>query len=338
MSELPKANVIRKITASPARLGLTVGGVLLVALFASEYALGRLETVLGPEGELRDLRIAVVHCLGLGYLLAAYLYVVRGVRATFKTLRPWLDCSEAEFDRVHDAVGRYRGTALLAAALIGSLAAFAGPYITLPVPEAPWDPRTWSPEVFWHRTLGPVLGVLISWFILALYSESKRLSRLAGLLGPIDLLDLRPLAPFARQGLANALAAIGGFAVWSLVLLDEGFALLMVLTAVWTLSSAALALVMPLQGVHVRIRDAKQAELDWARDGIRRARQAVDGEGDGERGELADLAAYEALIERVREWPFDISIYVRLAFFLLLPLAAWIAGGLVEGLVEVLFF
>jgi hypothetical protein len=112
----------------------------------------------------------------------------------------------------------------------------------------------------------------------------------------------------------------------------------MVLTAVWTLSSAALALVMPLQGVHVRIRDAKQAELDWARDGIRRARQAVDGEGDGERGQLADLAAYEALIERVREWPFDISIYVRLAFFLLLPLAAWIAGGLVEGLVEVLFF
>ncbi len=102
---------------------------------------------------------------------------------------------------------------------------------------------------------------------------------------------------------------------------------------------AAWALVLPVRGVHRRITSAKEAKLVWSRERIRRARAALEGSpADAERGELADLVAYQALVGRVQEWPFDTSTYVRFALYLLLPLGSWAAGGLIEGLVQALLF
>ena len=58
---------------------------------------------------------------------------------------------------------------------------------------------------------------------------------------------------------------------------------------------------------------------------------------DSERAEaelLPALVAYEARLEAVREWPFDNSTLRRFALFLLIPLASWVGGALVERVVN----
>ena len=82
--------VIEKI--SPLWPGVGISGSLLVVLLATETALGRWDEILvGGEfdafanvsiGVLRDVRIAFVHCLLIGYLPAAFLHVLRRSRQT----------------------------------------------------------------------------------------------------------------------------------------------------------------------------------------------------------------------------------------------------------------
>jgi hypothetical protein len=49
---------------------------------------------------------------------------------------------------------------------------------------------------------------------------------------------------------------------------------------------------------------------------------------------MAALLAYEARIEAVREWPIDTATLRRFGLFLLIPMASWIGGALVERLVD----
>jgi len=293
--------------------------------------------MLGPEGDIRDVRIAVVHCLLVGYLVGAILAVRQGARRTVAALGPVLDLTRTELDEAQATAGSYPPRPLIIAAVIGVAATMATPYLVPPVPDAIWVPSAWSPEVAWHRTLGLVLGVLLAWFGYALIKESRRVSSLADSLKPIDLLDLRPLSPFTRLGLRSALLAVGTLAITSLFLLESGFTVLLVIIGTATLIVAALALLLPVHGAHLRIRATKEAELAWSRDGIRAARGDLVGGHGGERGELADLAAYHALIAGAPEWPFDLSTYVRFILYLLLPLAAWLTGALAEGWVQTAF-
>ena len=50
--------------------------------------------------------------------------------------------------------------------------------------------------------------------------------------------------------------------------------------------------------------------------------------------ELPALLAWEARIEAVREWPFDTLTLVRFSLFVLIPLASWLGGAVVERLLD----
>jgi hypothetical protein len=45
---------------------------------------------------------------------------------------------------------------------------------------------------------------------------------------------------------------------------------------------------------------------------------------------LPGLLAYEARVERVREWPFDLPVLLRFGLYVLILLGSWVAGALVE--------
>ncbi|MCD4843401.1 MAG: hypothetical protein K8R25_02835 [Methanosarcinales archaeon] len=47
---------------------------------------------------------------------------------------------------------------------------------------------------------------------------------------------------------------------------------------------------------------------------------------------MADMEAYLRLIEDVPEWPFQSSILVRVVLYLLIPIASWFGGLLIEGM------
>jgi hypothetical protein len=287
----------------------------------------------GPTGVLRDLRLAIVHCLLAGYLPAAFLHVIQSGRRNVLVLRAALGCTREECEALAASI-RLGARGLLITALIGLAFAFAGPYMVPPVPDAPWSPSAWSPEVAWHRILGPVIGILTWWLGYAVVSVSARMSQLARRLSRIDVLDLTALAPFTRQGLTNALLLIGLIAIWSLVLLETGFGQTMLINGGAVLTVTAFALLYPVRGVHGRIRQAKEAELVWANREIAMRRDSFQSsETARQAGEMADLIAYRSLIESTPDWPFTTSTYARLVLYMLIPAASWGLGIFAEELV-----
>jgi len=310
----------------------------------TEGVLGRWDLLLA-EGEfdalarvsggiLRDVRLAIVHCLLIGYLPAAFLHVLRSGRRTVLVLRGALDCTREECETLAASV-RLSARWLVITGLISLALSFAGPYMVPPVPPTPWSPLTWSPEVAWHRILGPATGLWTWWLGYAIVTVSVRMSRIAKKLSRIDLLDLSPLAPFTQQGLTNTLLVIGLLSISSLMMLETGFEQMMILNGSAGLVLIALALLSPVRGVHRRICQSKEAALSWVNGEISKQLSAFENSDAGRAsGEMADLVAYRSLVESVPEWPFTTSTYTRLILYALIPVVSWSVGIVAEGIVE----
>jgi hypothetical protein len=333
---------------SPFWLGIGISVSLVVLLVISETVFGRWDLLfVGDDfdplarvqtGVLRDIRIAIVHCLLVGYLPAALLYVLQHGKRTVARLQGALNCTRQECDRLARSI-RLSKRGLLVAALVGMAIAFLPPYFVEPVPEAPWHPRNWNPEVAWHRILGPIMGVGLAWLAYAISVVSLRMSRIAQRLSRIDLLDLSSLSPFAQQGLTNALLLIGVLSISALMMLETGFMMLIIIIGTGTLVLAGLALLAPVRGVQKRVREAKQRELDWTAAEICRLRDGfAKADPDHRSGDLADMVAYRTLVADVSEWPFSGSTYVRLVLYALIPLASWGLGVIAEEVIGRVFF
>lgn len=315
-----------------ALVGLAIATVLLLAFLASQLLQHRIP--FGADGSPRDVRIALVHFLLVGYAPAAFLYLLARSRQAVAQLRPALEPGDPAMERLAGSVGVYPLPALLAAITVGLAMGWAGPYLSGSGPPHPWNPATWIPEVIWHRVVGPVVGVGIALLALAATIESVRLSRLAAWLRPLDVFRLEPLAPFAQQGLTNALLLMGVLSLAGLFVVDQGITPLLVLLGGLTLVLAVIALALPVRGAHLRIRAAKAAELAWCDQALRRERDRLRGGADAEGGRLADVVAYRSLVDGVREWPFDEPARLRIALYLLIPLASWLLSNIAWQFLE----
>lgn len=333
---------------SPLWLGIGVSGVLVLSLLAVETLLGRWDLFLVDgkfdpfakvsEGVLRDVRIAFVHCLQVGYLPAAFLYVIRNSRQTVLALQNALDCAPEECETLAASV-RLSKTWLITFGILGLLSSIILPYLIPPVPDAPLNPSSWSPEVAWHRVLGPIAIIGSFWLGYAVVSVSLRMSLIAKRLQRIDLLDLSPMAPFTQLGLRNGLILIGSLSIWSLMLYETGFGQMMVFAGSVSAISAVVALVLPARGVHQRIQQAKTSELSWLNGEISRLRRTLKNpDAVKPKGEMADLLAYRGLVESVPEWPFTTSTYARVFLYVLLPLLTWGIGIVAEEIVARVIF
>lgn len=319
----------------PFVLGLIIGGTLLLGLLLQGLLLDRFPVIFGTVERLAEFRIAVVHCLLAGYLPSACLYLLRGARNTSDELAPILKPADdpPQLDPVVD-IGVRR---LVLVGLAGVLLTVLLPYLT--AFESPWDPGTWSPEVAWHRILGPFIGWWLGWFVLAVWYTSAQTSRLAARLGAIDLFALSPLFPFTRQGLLTALLAVGCATIVSLFLLDPGQGPAVAVAIAVCLPLAVLGLLLPVRGAHRRIRDVKKAEIEWTRDRIRQSRSLLDvadseGAPDIVPGQMADLIAYLQLVDDAQEWPFQGSTFVQVVLYVLIPAGSWFASALLKVVLE----
>ncbi len=333
---------------SPLWLGIAISGTLMALFLVIETSLGRWDTLraageLNPlarvsTGILRDIRLAIVHILWAGYLPAALLYSMRNGRRTVMQLQDALDCTRDECAALARSLA-LRPRWLVITGIAGALISFATPYIAPPVPSEPWNPAGWSPEVTWHRLVSPPVLVCLSWLAYSVVAVSARLSAVAKKLGRIDLLDLSSLAPFTRVGLTNALLLIGALSIASLMLIETGFGLTIVLIGVPGFVAATLALIAPVRGVHSRIRQSKDAELQQVNMAIARKRDTLRSPEAGDKtGELADLIAYRGLVESVPEWPFTTSTYTRFFLYLLIPAASWVFGVVFEEILSRVLF
>ena len=329
-------------------LGIGVSGSLIVILLVSETALGRWDALRATgevyplarvsAGILRDLRLAIVHCLLIGYLPAALLHAIRNARRTVLLLQDALECTRDECIELADSI-RLQPRWLVITGLLGFLVAIANPYLVPPVPSEPWNPSNWNAETAWHRILGPPILVCLCWLGYTVVIVSTRLSRLARKPHCIDLLDLSSLAPFTRVGLTNSLLLVGALSIASLMLIETGFGASMLMIGGPAFAAAVLALTLPVHGMHKRIRQSKEAELRVVNEAIAKKRRAfLQPRSDERQGELADLVAYRGLIDDIPEWPFTGSTYTRLALYMLIPVISWSLGIIAEEIISRVIF
>jgi hypothetical protein len=222
---------------------------------------------------------------------------------------------------------------LIISGLLGMLFTLFTPYLTTVVP--PWDPSTWAPEVWWHRVLGLFIGWWSGWFSAAVWITSTRTSRLAAWVLKVDLLDVKQWAPFVRQGLLTALLIVGLVSILSLMLLDPTEWPVIAAGVGLCLSLALLGFWLPVRGAHRRIRLVRDDELEWIRQQIHLARDRLQDAAVS--GEMGDLIAYHQLIEEAPDWPFQASSLVQVVLYLLIPVASWVGGLLIEGILSQLF-
>jgi hypothetical protein len=323
------------VPLSPAAIGAAFAAVLVLAFGVTEFAQGRLLALrdVADAGALGSLvRIAVVNCLIAAYLPSAYVILVRGYRETLDQLRGALDCSDEEMAHLRERIGHYGLVAVGLAGLSGLVFGLGITRVTTPSGVDPWLWSALPQEVRWHRVLGLWHGPWAGIFVLALTVEGRRLAALTTRCSRVDLLDLRPLRPFTRQALQNALLLAGAAGIGLLSFVWSGFWDVVLGWWIASVTVIALGLLAALLPLHRLIRDAKRTQLDWCRDALIRERTKLQAGDAGSR--IDQIVAYRGVVEDVSAWPFDTSTFVRLLLYLFIPLGSWAGGAIVERLID----
>ena len=325
----------RDVPVSPIWVGFGIVVFLLALFLAIAWAFGGLAIVRAGDMELweyREARFGILVALLAGYLPTAHRYVVLGARKNLEDLLPLFSAPSRGTDAAQRRFGLLDARATRKAGLLGILIV---PISALAIDR---DPTLFLQLEYFGAEQGFawVVGAWVGWslgvFVYATLAYARRFSDLAGQIERIDLLDLQTLAPFARQGLRSAL-------LWLLLL---SLVSLNAVDLVWFFSIAVIALVggtavliLPVRGIHTRLRQAKQAELERVHAAIRGDPDALSGSlisAHGTSLRLSDLLAYRKFLESVREWPFDAPTMLRFALYLAIPLGSWLGGAFVERL------
>ena len=285
--------------------------------------------------------ITFVMLAALAYTCTATVSVLREAPRVAAALRPLLAGDEKAHRQREAGVATVSRAVLAASGVVGIAIGLLVPYLESGEPGwRPHDPSGWTPETAWHRILSPILGWFICRLLALMIGTSQRLSKLADELRSVDLLDPSQLSPFARFGLANTFWLTGLVAFASLMLLDAArYGGVIVFLVSITLVFAVGGLVLPIRGVHRRIRAAKQQELEHVNAALRGDATALAGTalaGRNAEVSVADLVAYRGLIDAVREWPIGAPTVFRFLLYLLIPVGSWAGGALVERVVDAL--
>lgn len=328
--------LFRAAPLRPATVGAGVVLLLLVLLLGLEWWLGRVDQLrhgAAPAYVPRNLEIASVIILLLGFFVAAQRSVRLWTQQTFRELRPRVACTDAEWDALYGAIGAARpGAARLAGSVGVGIALLAGPLVDRGVAHY-FTYEYWTPESLVHWVTIPFLGWMGGRLLLAYGVEGRRVAALAERIGEIDLFDPSAFGAFARYGLRSALLFLVLIAILSLLLTNQGFGPLIALYGAGCLYFGAQVALRPVRPVHERIVAAKREELARVRAEIRRDRETVAALADGSQAaatRLPGLLAWEQRVESVREWPFDAPMLMRFVLYLVIPLGSWLGGALVE--------
>lgn len=326
----------------PLAAGAALALLLYLLFLFAELLWGDLALVArgeAPRWKLDEYVFTAALALFAGYVPAAHALALDGARRTFDALRPALRGTPTELAALRDGVTRFRAGALRRAGAWGVAFSLLVPLAVDLSFDAYWIGSLNLAAVS-HRVLLPAIGWTTGRFAYSVTLSSRRLADLA-LRARIDLLDLSPLAPLVRQGLRNALLAVGMVSITLLLApvwgARPGLAWVLSVGLLLSLAAGAAGLLLPVRGARAAIGAAKRTELAWCSDAIRRRREAL-GLGGNASGapHLDELVSYRALVASVREWPFDASTLTRFALYLGIPVGSWLGGALVERLVDAL--
>jgi hypothetical protein len=107
-----------------------------------------------------------------------------------------------------------------------------------------------------------------------------------------------------------------------------------IVNSVTMLTLAIIALLLPMRGMHLRIREQKDKELDVLKRHIHEEQIKLLEKTSSSSDRIVGLLAMESRIERVYEWPFDVGSLSKVLLYLMLGLGSWVGAALVERLLE----
>ena len=305
-------------------------GIVFTISLLSIFFVGRAFVVDGANNPApNDLRVAVTHILMTTYSASAYAYLLITARKTTQDLSP-VARHLPHWPRITDRAGKHPWWILLLVGIASYvIVGVAVTNATTPEPTNPWGWQSWNYDVYWHRGTTVFFMWWVGCFCYVTVAESARLSKLSDDIESLELLDMRPYQPLIRQGLTNALLVFGMVSVLSLLGVESRYAPLLMASWMTFIVLAWIGMMLPLRGIRKKIRAAKDKELDWCRQSLMASRDALKS-GAGEQQSITDVLAYRAMIENIRNWPFDSPTLVRFTIYLLIPLGSWLGGAFVE--------
>ncbi|MDH3640648.1 MAG: hypothetical protein OES38_01025 [Gammaproteobacteria bacterium] len=277
---------------------------------------------------LADVRISIIHILLTTYSASIYAYLLSTVRASAHNLAPVVTRTP-QTQVILDQIGTHLWWALLLAAAVATGLFSLITIETSPDMANPWAWEALNYDTLWHRVLLVCFGWWIGCSMYVVITESARLSRLSNHIEAVDLMDLGAYQPLVRQGLTNALLVIGTVSVASLFLVEPGYGSVLVVPWIASVIIAWVGLMLPLSAIRRKIKSAKRQELAWCAQALKNARDDLKSGTSGQQS-MAELVAYQATIDHIRNWPFDNPTLVRFALYLLIPLGSWLGGAFVE--------
>ncbi len=332
--------VYDRIPFSPFWSGALVAAVFLAVLAAIAGATGDLARLLARE-EIwwndRDARVTVLVTVLFAYLPLARRAVRREARVNLGALRDSIAWGPDGFDVVERSLPRSSRAARIAA---GGICMLAVPLTALLVDRDPglyFRSGYWGIAQVWEFAVGGLLCWMAGTLFHAITLEGRRLSVVAGSIANVDLLDTGKLAPFARQGLLSSLPGLIVLSFCALNLGDRDWLWVTGVLGPLALAWTAAVVLLPMRGVHRRVREAKRNELARVNAAIRGDVAALAGSAIAARADsvgLADLVEYRRLVESVPEWPLDPALRARFLLYLALPVGSWLGGALVERAID----
>jgi hypothetical protein len=324
--------LIEALPLPPVWIGVGVATAVLAVYLGVELVSGNVARVLaGDQHFAMHFRISFINALMLGFLPTAQVYLSRWTPLHLEQLRPLLARSSEPWSDSLTAPAR-RTAGVMGSATLVLL------FLVIPVGTVPLTREYWIFEHAWDWVMLVPIGWLAGRLVYAMIRESVYFSRLSPRIEQIDLLDSSPLLPFVSQGLKSALLVVVLLSIFmGLVGVLIISPVASVITALGMVGVATLALLLPVRGVHLRIRAEKRVKLAAVRTQIRAAEgAAMESDADGVRAaaRLPGLLALESRIREVREWPFDTPSLARFALYVTLGVGSWLGAAAVERLLD----
>lgn len=330
---------VRLVEAAPG--GPVAGGLLLAAAHYALFLLVHLALVpLGAlplaDPYLRDELLgpnAIMSFL-VGFGPAAMALSKRGARRCVAELEPVLAGDDAGRRAVVAEVASWPRRFMTAVGLLSM--AIIIPAVLLDPAMVPAFDRLGAVDVAWLIGANALTGWLVGRAIAHEAWLARTFSDIGRRRVRVDLFALGALVPFARRGVQSVLLWSVAASVFSLLFVGGWASEVAPQVLASIVLAAAVTLVLPVQGVHGAVREAKRAELAHQREALRAARDALLEAPPGSEAareaaaRLPALAALEARTAALPEWPFDASTWIRFAAYVAIGLGSWVGAALVE--------
>lgn len=275
--------------------------------------------------------------LNTAYGLGIINYFVRRQQRLLERLRPAIALDDAHFKYEWYGLSHFRHVWIIGAGLLAPVVLVAVNWNSVAL-RAIFSGHAFPLVYLWSLAIAIVDWVLIMQVFVIVVSNARRFYRLGREHTRIDLLDTSALAPFALASIAVLVMFAGSYAIIPVTVADSmkyiGASLRSLLVS---LPIGLAGTLLPILGIHRNLMETKRAELarvTRAINGDRSALAETRLAGESATVPISNLVIYRQTVSSISDWPLDSVAAVRMGFIVVVPVLAWIAGALVDRMIN----